>query len=75
MRLTPKGNNQNEVEISPDVTVLFSYKTPVAAHVTGRGYIKTEKFWSKTTSRHVNSWLEGVTASTVPQAYLDNLCE
>lgn len=74
MKLIPRGNNQTEVEISPDMTVFFSYKTPVAAHVTGRGYMRTEKFWSKTTSRHVNQWIDGP-SETVTQAYLDNLCE
>ena len=74
MKLIPIGNNQNEVEISDDVTVLFSSKTPVAAHVTGTGYVKTDKFWSKTTSRHINNWMEGVTPKEVTQEYLDNLC-
>lgn len=74
MKLIPRGNNQNEVEISDTVTVFFSYKTPVAAHVSGRGYLKTDKFWSKTTSRHINKWIDG-TSTTVPQAELDNLAQ
>ena len=46
-----------EVETS-EARVLFSYRTPVAAYVFGRGYVKTEKWWSVTTSRHINKWLE-----------------
>lgn len=74
MKLIPRGNNQTEVEINDDLTVFFSYKTPVAAHVTGKGYLKTDKFWSKTTSRHVNQWIDGP-STTVPQAELDNLTQ
>lgn len=57
MKLNPIGSNMTEVEIG-DKTVLFSYKTPVAYHQAGIGYAKTNKFWSVTTSRHINKWLK-----------------
>ena len=46
MKLTPIAANQTEVELADGTTVFFSYKTPVAAHVPGEGYYKTDKIWS-----------------------------
>ena len=50
MQLTPIASNMTEVETSK-ARVLFSYRTPVAAYVFGRGYVKTEKWYSVTTTR------------------------
>ena len=72
MQLTPIASNMTEVETSK-ARVLFSYRTPVAAYVFGRGYVRTETKWSVTTSRHINKWLDGVTAEKVAQTYLDKL--
>ena len=39
-----------------------------------KGYIRTAKFWSVTTSRHINKWLKGITEVTeVPQEMLTEL--
>ena len=72
MQLTPIASNMTEVETS-EARILFSYRTPVAAYVFGERFVKTEKFWSVTTSRHINKWLDGGTANKVAQTYLDNL--
>jgi len=81
MQLTPIAPNMTEIETS-EARILFSYRTPVAAYVFGRGYVKTEKKWSVTTSRHINKWMEmdmpitgtvAVTPEKVEQTYLDNL--
>ena len=74
MKLTPIAANQNEVELTNGTQVFFSYKTPVAAYLPEKGYVRTEKFWSVTTSRHINKYLQGVTnVETIPQTVLDNL--
>ena len=74
MKLTPIAANQNEVEFTNGTQVFFSYKTPVAAYCPSRGYIKTAKYWSVTTSRHINKWLKGITEVTeVPQEMLTAL--
>ena len=52
MKLNPIAANQNEVVLNNGDTIFFSYKTPVAAYLQEKGYIRTEKFWSVTTSRH-----------------------
>jgi len=72
MQLTPIASNMTEVETS-EARVLFSYRTPVAAYVFGEGMVRTAKYWSVTTSRHINKWIDGVPAKEVEQTYLDNL--
>ena len=74
MKLTPIAANQNEVTINDGTQIFFSYRTPVAAYLPSKGYVRTERFWSKTTSRHINKWLQGVNnVSEVSQTVLDNL--
>ena len=73
MQLTPIASNMTEVETS-EARILFSYRTPVAAYVFGEGYVRTEKWWSVTTSRHINKWIgKDVTTEEVSQTYLDKL--
>ena len=74
MKLTPIAANQTEGSINDGTQIFFSYRTPVAAYLPERGYVRTERFWSKTTSRHINKWLQGVNnVSEVSQGVLDNL--
>tara|TARA_Y100001970_G_scaffold181801_1_gene221248 strand:- start:20 stop:250 length:231 start_codon:yes stop_codon:yes gene_type:complete len=74
MKLTPIAANQNEVTINDGTQIFFSYRTPVAAYLPQKGYVRTEKFWSVTTSRHINKWLKGVNNVTeIEQSVLDNL--
>ena len=40
--------------------ILYSYSTPVAAVVSGKGWFRTEQFFSKTTTGHINRFLDGV---------------
>ena len=39
MQLTPIAANQTEIE-TDNARVFFSYRTPVAAYVFGRGYVR-----------------------------------
>ena len=72
MQLTPIASNMTEVETS-EARILFSYRTPVAAYIFGEGFVKTEQYWSVTTSKHINQWLEGVNAKEVNQEFISNL--
>ena len=73
MNLKPLGSNQTELE-TDSATILFSYRTPVAACMKdGSGFVRTDKQWSVTTSRHINKWLDGANARKVPQSVLDAL--
>ena len=74
MKLTPIAANQTEVSYNDGTQVFFSYRTPVAAYLPEKGYVRTERFWSKTTSRHINKWLQNVNnVSEIDQGVLDNL--
>ena len=57
MKVTPITPNRTEVELSDGTCILFSYSTPVAALVPGRGWIRTSTKHSPTTTRHINRWL------------------
>lgn len=75
MNLKPLGANVTEVTLG-NTRILFSYQTPVAYEIISgdqSGIYKTDRFWSKTTSRHINKWLDGRTASLVEQKYLDKI--
>jgi hypothetical protein len=72
MKIKPVGSNMTELQLD-DVHVLFSYETPVAACIFGKGFVRTEQWYSQTTTRHVNKWLDGVDAPEVPQAAIDAL--
>jgi len=74
MKLNPIKSNMTELELG-NIKVLFSYKTPVACYHPGKirtnPWFKTNKKWSRTTSKHINQWLNGQTAIEVPQESLD----
>ncbi len=71
MNLRPIKANMTELEIG-DKTILFSYQTPVAYYEHGSYYV-TNKKWSRTTSRHVNAWVNGSPVTTVNQETLNEL--
>lgn len=73
MKLKPVGSNQTEVELQNGVTILYSYQTPVAAFVPGKGALCTNKKWSSATSRHIRAavgrW--GATRTDVDQGIIE----
>lgn len=74
MKLLQVGSNQTILE-TEDARILFSYETPVAAYVYGKGYIKTSQFHSRTTSKHINAFIGQATATAVSQEELNKLTE
>ena len=72
MNLHPIAANQTELHLDNGTIVFFSYKTPVAA-CTADGFIRTNKFWSVTTSRHLNKCLDGRNYKEVDQEILEEL--
>jgi hypothetical protein len=57
MKITPIASNQTQVTLADGTEVLFSYQTPVAARVPGKGWIRSATKYSSTTTKHVNRWL------------------
>ena len=75
LSLEPIGSNMTLLYTS-NATILFSYRTPVAAMMWNDGnrrLIRTETFYSVTTSKHINKWIDGRDCETVPQETIDNL--
>jgi hypothetical protein len=77
LRLIPVATNVTELTfVTTDhrtVRVLFSYRTPVAALVSGQGYIRTKERHSATSVRHASQWLGGADVELVEQEVLDKL--
>lgn len=82
MKLKPLASNMTSLTFDKDGErheILFSYETPVAARILssdGMTYVKTDKRWSVTTSRHINKFLptgDDINTIEMPQAYFDNL--
>ena len=82
LKLKNLAPNQTELHLGDDLTVFFSYETPVAAFVSGKGYMRTEEKYSKTTTKHINQWFQRAVRSgpyrafnpvTVPQYQIDAL--
>lgn len=76
MKVTQVTTTSTQISLADGTEVLFSYSTPVAALVPGKGWIRTEQFYSVTTSKHINRWLAencGGDVATVPQWEVDQL--
>ena len=66
MKLYQKGSNMTELDLG-FAQVFFSYETPVAARLTDGSLVRTDQWYSATTSKHINKWLQGCDALTVSQ--------
>ena len=73
MQLTPIAANQTSVTFNDGTEVFFSYRTPVAAYLPSKGYVKTDTFYSVTTSRHINKYLPTKDVPTVSEEFLAQL--
>lgn len=74
VKINPLKSNMTELHLG-DKTILFSYSTPVAAHVEGEGYYKTNKKFSVTTTKHINQWLDGAHAKSVDQEDIEAMAD
>ena len=75
MKINNVGSNMTELSTNSGAVILFSYSTPVAALLPSGQYIKTDKKYSATTTRHVNKWLQGVSANVETRSaeFISNL--
>ncbi len=79
MKLKQLGSNKTQVTFdlhTGKMDVLFSYETPVAAWLPNRGYIRTQKKFNSTTTKHINQWLRANNAEdieAVPQSRIEEL--
>lgn len=76
MKLKTEGPNACAILFRNGVEVFFSYKTAVAGFYPGMGYVRTERHYSATTTRHIKNYLgTGVYANckVIAQDMIDNL--
>ena len=74
MQIKPIASNMTELEVN-NTTILFSYSTPVAGY-SDEGAFRTDKYYSVTTSKHINKYLGGKhIGKGGPQSYIDALVE
>jgi hypothetical protein len=66
MKLKKIGSNMTELHTEDGAVVLFSYSTPVAAQLKNGGFVRTNESYSRTTTRHINKWLDGRSAKSTP---------
>lgn len=68
------GYNKTELVWPNGIIVFYSYETPVVAYSPAQGeYLKTSTRFSKTTTRHIKEYLNGIEAREVPQSLLDKM--
>lgn len=76
MKLRSIKANVTELDLGEGTKVLFSYEKPVAyTKLTpeGREYYRTNEDYSRTTTKHINSWLPKDLAEEVEQSVIDEL--
>ena len=71
MKLKPISNNMTILLLN-DISILFSYETPVAGY-DSNGAFRTDKHYSSTTTRHINKYLGNGTGRLVSQEFINNL--
>ena len=75
MQLKQLGTNQTLVNYNDGTEVFFSYETPVAGYHPDLGVLKTEEWYSSTTTRHINKYLGNLDNEVVEvdQAIINSL--
>ena len=77
LRLKQIGSNKTELtyrtEAGEDISILFSYETPVAGY-DEHGAFRTDEKFSSTTSKHINQYLNGKDVGrTIPQVDIERM--
>ena len=57
MKLYSLAKNRTVLSFDDGQEVFFSYETPVAGYSNSLGYVKTNQWYSSTTTRHINRYL------------------
>ena len=74
MELKSLAANRTLLIFNKGITeILFSYETPVAGYSNKLGYIKTDKYYSKTTTRHINKYIDDKPHTVVSQSVINDL--
>lgn len=73
--INSNGNPQKEVTIiclNDGTEIMTHYGTPIAGYIKDE-WVKTGENHSKTSSKNINLYLEGMEAKIIPQVLLDKI--
>ena len=73
MKLQSFAVNRTLLSFDDGTEIYFSYETPVAGYSNKLGYVKTNQWYSSTTTRHINRYLGNLKHSEVDQDVINNL--
>ena len=74
MELKSFAKNRTVLIFNNGITeIFFSYETPVAGYSNKLGYVKTDKWYSQTTTRHINKYIDGKAHTVVSQSVINDL--
>ena len=73
MKLHSFATNRTLLTFADGTEVFFSYSTPVAGYKPNIGYVKPNRWYSSTTTRHINKYLDDNFALNVEQDAINNL--
>ena len=73
MKLKSFALNRTLLSFDDGTEIYFSYETPVAGYSNKLGYVKTNTWYSSTTTRHINRYLGNLKHSEVDQETINNL--
>ena len=80
MKLHSFATNRTLLSFADGTEVFFSYSTPVAGYNPRLGYVRTKQWYSSTTTRHINRYLNEHCdvpnpdlISTVEQSTIDHM--
>ena len=75
MILRQLGSNMTELSFNNGATNFFSYETPVAGFTPKVGHFRTETYYSRTTSKHINQYMKHApNVRTVDDSFIVSLC-
>ena len=60
MKLQSFAVNRTLLSFDDGTEIYFSYETPVAGYSNTLGYVKTNQWYSSTTTRHINRYFNDV---------------
>ena len=64
MQLKSFAANRTLLSFDDGTEIFFSYETPVAGYSNTLGYVKTNQWYSSTTTRHINRYFNDVWKNT-----------
>ena len=74
MKLQSFAKNRTLLIFNNGITeIFFSYETPVAGYSNKLGYVKTDEWYSSTTTRHINKYIDGKAHTVVSQSVINDL--